>query len=770
MKEWYSAKEITGLPGMPGTESGTIRKARAEQWRFQDVPGKGGPNGTRREYHLSALPEETRIHLLTSIEGVKRPRGQGAEEKPHLNPGILACPGTVIAGEPSDPAPVNLDDYLASRRITLSPRQLGDPRMQRRLAVARALDLCPAYKGRESLIATLAAQYGVSGITIRRWHDDVEKMMMKSTPRIKLGDERIDLPESHAFTPQALAYGLSTYASNIRAGMKAAYRAMESQAPARDWQLADYVSFTRIVKKVPAAVWTRIKRGPTGFELACVPKIIRQWTAVPVQSVLCGDQKVFDYEVYDEALGRIIIPNGYFWMDCASRMINGVWIEMGHYNSYTVGAALREAMRYGISDEIFTDWGKPEGSKHITHILKALGGISIASDFASMEERYGDMDADGVEHRKAQPGKPWMKPIENIMNILDTRLAEKFLAGFRKRNNDAWVNKVIQSRLKKDRKLTLPAIRPASRMEARGLMNIETFIHTVFTTVEEHNKAVKQLKEGGKIVPWDFYTTRWAAKPPRVLADQTLDYICMPYAEIMPRQSVVNFQARSNDYRGYYSSALASIKHKVRVSYNPYDPAAVAVLTDIESGDIIDIGQPWHSQNPHDRAGTSEKIHRQAELKKWVEVQAKRLKEGFDLAIEDLQPHAAPIAAIGPASTVAKEAAAAQRIYEIRHDNEKLVDKDHAKLAASGMKDLLADLHGAGSEFIVPTQSKERYRLWCILDLERKKGRVLSEPQQDFLAYYCRDVEWKVHREMHEESGEDYIDLGIKPEILQVVK
>jgi len=65
MKEWYSAKELAGLPGMPGTRRSVNRKVQKEQWRFQDVPAPGGPGGKRREYHISSLPEATRVHLVT---------------------------------------------------------------------------------------------------------------------------------------------------------------------------------------------------------------------------------------------------------------------------------------------------------------------------------------------------------------------------------------------------------------------------------------------------------------------------------------------------------------------------------------------------------------------------------------------------------------------------------------------------------------------------------------------------------------------------------
>ena len=99
MKDWYAAKELAGLPGMPGTERSVNRKAQKEQWRFQDVPAPGGPGGKRREYHLSSIPEETRIALLEAEAG------------------IVTMDETAFR------------EYLSSRKISLTPAEIADPIM-----------------------------------------------------------------------------------------------------------------------------------------------------------------------------------------------------------------------------------------------------------------------------------------------------------------------------------------------------------------------------------------------------------------------------------------------------------------------------------------------------------------------------------------------------------------------------------------------------------------------------------------------------------------
>jgi len=102
MKEWYSAKELVSLPGMPGTIQGVLK--RVESWESRPRQGKGGG----REYHISSLPEETRAHLLAEAASLPF----------------------------SDP---DLDAYLTSRQISLSPAELQDPAIQAKIACARAV-------------------------------------------------------------------------------------------------------------------------------------------------------------------------------------------------------------------------------------------------------------------------------------------------------------------------------------------------------------------------------------------------------------------------------------------------------------------------------------------------------------------------------------------------------------------------------------------------------------------------------------------------------
>lgn len=63
-KEWYLAKELTGLIGLPKTLSSISRKASNEDWKKRQTTGV---KGITYEYHISSLPDATRKQLGAKI-------------------------------------------------------------------------------------------------------------------------------------------------------------------------------------------------------------------------------------------------------------------------------------------------------------------------------------------------------------------------------------------------------------------------------------------------------------------------------------------------------------------------------------------------------------------------------------------------------------------------------------------------------------------------------------------------------------------------------
>jgi hypothetical protein len=517
-----------------------------------------------------------------------------------------------------------------SKRVRLEPSEIGDETVVVKLDCARRVKAAP-HGDKKRVVRMLAAKYGRSPGTIRRWAKAGKTLRVRRPPAVVLAEEKVRLPAARKFHPTALAWGLAFYAENLRAGKKAAYVAMCVESTKHsDWRVGDYTNFVRLTKKIPDAIWDRIKKGAIGFELHHIPKIAWDWLQVPVQTVLCGDQHIFDYVVYDPAIDEVFTPECYLWMDCTSRHWPGLWPEMGHYNKFTVGYALREACRYGLPDEVYTDWGKPEISGYTAQVVSRLSGMVKTGSWADFQMRYG------VKATQAQAGKPWQKPIENQMNIFEKMLADCHLAGYRKRDTDAWINKTRQQ-----------AVRRA--VQTGKLVDIETFLQTIFQIQEDHAYTMTRVQERpSPIVPAKVYFSGLKRQNRTVLDDVTLDYLFLPMFERKPDQCVVKMALRRGERRAYYSPALSGVKDKVFVSVDPYDAAAPAVITDA-AGKYVDLAEPWRPQSFYDKAGMAQKRARQAELLKWWQKQVANLRGGFGLiknrkkkaAVIELRPDAA---------------------------------------------------------------------------------------------------------------------------------
>lgn len=661
-------------------------------------------------------------------------------------------------------ADVNLPSPIKEMpALNLSPRDLQNDKLMRRLKAAQYISTLPPYSGRrEEEVQALADLYGVHRSTVWRWvqwaYNQGSRIAAEKAPELLL-------PKSSSFARQALAFGLAVYARNIQCGRKSAFQVLREKAGRAGWEVGDYSSFTRLVKQVPEDIWAMIEKGELGFELHYVPKIIRDWSAVPVQSIICGDQKIFDYEVYDPATGTIIIPNAYLWMDCSSRFINGVWIELGHYNSFTVGHSLREALRYGVPDEIFTDWGKPEGSDHIVHIRETAGRIAYTGDYNAFSDKYY------LSHKKAQAEKPWQKPIENIMNQVDIILKGHFPPGYRKRQADAWENKVMQRRLKGEER-------------ADGLMTVDEFIDLIFKVIEEHNRKSKKLAEGGTVVPAEAFEKGIGGQTRIRLSDTTLDYLCLPTYERVPRQGKVGVQVRKGDFREFFSFKLRGLE-RVSVSIDPYDRKAPAVLTDPD-GNFLDLAEPIPHSVPGESTPETERFFEvRSEYMKEIRAKARALKDGLGLV------ERGEIIAIGKAAHTASEIAHASREREQAHIHEARQAKLYKIEAARGRKELAAEMEeerelmvagGNGSQFTVhgsqltgnrepstgnrqpaigfslPSDSKERYRLWKDLDARKTRSDdSLTLPESNFYDHFQKTSDFSAYRMLEEDFGEAFI-------------
>lgn len=611
---------------MPGTKSGVIRYIAREQIEGQAYKGQGGGY----EYPLANLPDAT----------------QRALEKRRIE---------ALIGED-----VATATYSETQKLKLTPAELDDPEVAKKLRCHRLVMGCIpwAKPTRTEMKAELAQEYGVAPLTIHRWIQEVDTWATrKKTPSIVMGDEDIVMPTARGFDADALKFGIQIYANNLKAGKKAAYQKLEAKAQETGWKIADYTNFTRAVNKLPDALWDYIRKGKVGFELKHMPKVTRAWLQVPAYAVVCGDQNVLDYLVIDESTGEVLTMNLYLWMDCTSRAWTGMWPAFGNYNSYTVGASLREALRLGLPDSIFTDWGKPEISKNGKAIRDRLAihcGVGGWDDFG---RQYGSIGDELIEHRKAPAGVPWAKPIENQMNILKRALLDRDVPGFRQRLHGEWENDQRQADI-------------ARTIKKGGLLTTQQMLEVLLDVYKAHNENTCRVKENGAlIVPGQVLAGGLAQQRRTVLDEVALDLICLPAVERHVRQSMIEITVRG-DKRIYWAPEFAKVntKERVTVHYDPFDPQRPATVT--LQGHFLCIAERHENINPVTRDGLADKLKLQAEQMKWWGAQ-----------VRQIQGKAAGVVRIGEASQAAQAAKRAEANRDIIKSASKRGDDKIIELA-----------------------------------------------------------------------------------------
>lgn len=730
---WWDSNSLRGKPGLPALACNIARKAARESWPYRRRKGRGGG----REYPLSCLPLETQLAIVersTSEELKELMSESNAGKFGSLEPKVQSTITQAVVGPDDIPT---LSASLTTGPLKLSPQDLKNPKKACKFKVAQVLSTLPSRAGREKTAQDFARLYNVHRATIWRWAKWAKEQASPSSAVQVERQEEPEFPRSKVFSPQAVAFGLAVYARNIQCGRRAAYRALEQKAQQTGWRMGDYTSFTRLIRRVPDAVWAKIERGNLGFELHYVPKIIRDWLAVPVQSIICGDQKIFDYEIYDPESDQIIITNGYIWMDCASRAINGIWIELGPYNSFTVGHSLREALRFGIPEDIFTDWGKPEGSAHITHIRNSIQNLCNTGDYSAFQNKYY------LNHKKARVQTPWQKPIENIMNQMDLLLKEHFPPGYRKRSTEAWANNEIQKKLRSDRK-------------SGKLLTVSEFLDLVFTTVDTYNHRSKKLKEGKTIIPAKVFKEGLGLQNRIRLSNEALNYVCLPTYRRKPHQGKVGVQLRANDYREYFSFKISGLD-SVSVSIDPYDKEAPAVLTD-PGGNFVDLAEPIPHVVPGETSKKGAKfLEARARYMKEIRRKAKEIKDAFGLVDKK------EVIAIGAVTRVANQAKKAKEgLDQVREEQKKQakVIKMEAHRDRERLKEEMAleqkDEAPDSRIFKIPEDPRGRFRLWKTLD--SKQNRSIEE--QRFWEYFKNTADYRAYKALEDDFGDFWQGKG----------
>ncbi|MFH1985370.1 MAG: Mu transposase C-terminal domain-containing protein, partial [Pseudomonadota bacterium] len=453
----------------------------------------------------------------------------------------------------------------------------------------------------------------------------------------------------------------------------ALYSDLSSRAQAQGLRIGTYGAFCNLARRVDASVTTYRDKGVRGLREDIVPAIARDFTAYRAMECLVGDQHKADYYAID-AGGNVVTLELFCWLDFRTQLAWGA-IAYKHYNRYTVGQALLNAVAWGLPSTVYTDWGKPEESNYMTQLLDQITGLGIRP------EGFRHAQDSGIRHTRAKVRHPQAKPIEAWFGRLDKSLKNAGIPGYCKRLKDTRENELQQKELKE-------------LIRAGGLLSVAALTERMLGVIDARN--VHRFKNRGQDTgksPLEIYREETAIYPVTALSADVLEYIFLPITPATVRRSQVKIRHEFLQKTiTYYHPELANCGGaEVTVRYNPFDVSHVWIFA---AGKLLCMAEEWGMINPKNQNAVMEKIEKQNSL-------VKQIREKYAA----MAPASAPIPRIHPQEREARQVRAASEVRVLKTS----LEGDQEKQVAAG---------GRGYRPLVFAKKEEPVRLRPVFALE----------------------------------------------------
>ena len=354
MKAWYTAAELAGLPGLPGTERNVLQSARRNGWAERPNRGRGGG----REYAFEALPPETRQALTA--------RTLAQLAVPAVQPLLPGLPGAAA------PPAAGLKDWQTARlearagllaAVDDLAQAVGVGQAIREIVVRARDGALPDHLQRLVPIANARGGQGgkrtLSARTLHRWRAAAQRGGAALAPRASRG---ADMP------PWGAAF-LAAYRRPQKPTVAEALRDL-----ARPGALAEgvappsYDQARRWLTKLGEVERRRGRLGPRNLK-AVKPFTRRDTTGLRPGDVYTADGHTFDAEVAHPFTGKPFRPEITLVLDVATRMAVGWSCTLAESALAVLDALRHAATRHGIPALFYVD----RGPGYINALLNAPG-------------------------------------------------------------------------------------------------------------------------------------------------------------------------------------------------------------------------------------------------------------------------------------------------------------------------------------------------------------------------------------------------------------
>lgn len=559
-KGWYSAQELAGLLGMPGTCRGIRKTAQKNLWTIRrKVRGKGV------EYSINSLPEATRNYILGLA--IMSP-AEAAQDSIDDGSNFPAVP------EPGDVVKI----YGWQRHRAADDAQLTDAQRAARdsaLILCRAIDagmaatgcslhrVCCELAGRladgtadEELRKAAEVSYlkhrkggpfgSIEGLVkrLRRMKGFYEKGRLAGDPGLFLAPYK---PVKAGHDPRHIAAFLRFYCKPQRPTVAEAYKQMVPYLAAQGIEAPSYSTTTCIERSLPVTL--KYRGRITGSEWRSLqPYVDRDVSMFHANDIWIGDGHSFKATVQHPIHGQPFKPEITFLMDCRSRKIVGWSISLSE-STVAVSDAFRHAQVTTRCRPLvyYSDNGSGETGKKIDHPIT------------------GTLARQGIAHHTGIPGNPQGRGmIERIWQVTLIPLARTYPTCTWRGADENYVTKVKKLLNRKD----------------GGGIKIPSFaqlVDDVKRVVDIYNNEHAHRELGGKTPEEVYQETIDKNSVVFGPSDKEINELWMPEVIRRPQRGTISLFG--NVYFKGDLHTLIPEKAQVRVRYDLHDASKVKLLT-----------------------------------------------------------------------------------------------------------------------------------------------------------------------------------------------
>lgn len=391
---WFSAAELAGLPGLPGTERRVRSRAAIDGWQSRPRSGRGG--GV--EYPFASLPAATQAALLL------RER----------------------RAAPPQPRPGALSQAQAEElwtRYDRRPTRVKDVAMMRLRAINAVEQLMAGGLGLMDARATVAAELtatgsAVSPVTLANWqamtaHADRKDWLALLLPQHCGRTATAEIPT------EAWDFFKADYLRVEQPSATSCYDRLQRISRTKEWgDLPSLRTFVRrLERELPRAVLVLARKGEEAME-KLYPAQERDRSVFKALEAVNADGHRWDIMVRFPN-GEIGRPSILGWQDIFSGKLLGYRLT-DHESSDAVRLSLADVVReYGIPEHAYLDNGRAFASKWMT------GGTPNRYRFKVREEDpVGLLVALQIEVHWVTPYHGQAKPIERCWRDFCDRIAK----------------------------------------------------------------------------------------------------------------------------------------------------------------------------------------------------------------------------------------------------------------------------------------------------------------------------------------------------------